>query len=420
MATRLRRLAYLAGALSLAVLGAVAAPQAHAETLRPYAAPLQATRVGTNQVVAVPYYSWNNKARYATVVLPLDYAPGNNEALPCIVQPHGREATPLGPASRWRNLPTTERFMVICPDSAGRRDDFNSWAVAGQLQDIAEIVGVVESSIPWVHVDHQRLYLVGISMGGQETLCTIARYPDLFAAGLCVDGNANLAARYRELRRVDMADTQPLMRREVGGTPAKVPWLYQRRSSIPFAGTLATCGVPIGIWWSQDDTIGYNQAGTQTGRLYTLIKSLRPDAPVEQVIGTGAHGTMLSGHPEAGLAFLRPNGVWRTLPPAPATWEYRSWLPFASAWGHSFSTTRQRPQDVARAGRAGQPDGLLPGAADRAGAVRRRPAGARRRDRQRRRAVRHAGRRPSGRSASRRASQRPSTPCNERVPAVAG
>ena len=166
-------------------------------------------------------------------MLPLDYAPGNNEALPCIVQPHGREATPLGPASRWRDLPTTERFMVICPDSAGRRDPYNSWAVAGQLQDIAEIVGVVESSIPWVHVDHQRLYLVGISMGGQETLCTIARYPDLFAAGLCVDGNANLAARYRELPRVDMADTQPLMRREVGGTPAKVPWLYQRRSSIP-------------------------------------------------------------------------------------------------------------------------------------------------------------------------------------------
>ncbi len=339
MAIRLRRLAYLAGALSLAVIGAAAAPQAHAETLRPSAAPLQATRVGTNQVVAVPYYSWNNKARYATVVLPLDYAPGNNEALPCIVQPHGREATPLGPASRWRNLPTTERFMVVCPDSAGRRDLYNSWAVAGQLQDIAEIVGVVESSIPWVHVDHQRLYLVGISMGGQETLCTIARYPDLFAAGLCVDGNANLAARYRELARVDMADTRPLMRREVGGTPAKVPWLYQRRSSIPFAGTLATCGVPIGIWWSVDDTIGYNQAATQTGRLFTLIKSLRPDAPVEQVIGTGAHGTMLSSHPEAGLAFLRPNGVWRTLPAAPAAWEYRSWLPFASAWGYSFSTT---------------------------------------------------------------------------------
>ena len=313
--------------------------QAHAATPRAVVAgPLQATQVGVNQVLAVPYYSWNTKARYATVVLPLDYAPGNNEPLPCIVQPHGRLATPLGPARRWGDLPTTERFMVICPDSSGRRDPANSWGVEGQLQDIAEIVDVVEKSLPWVHVDHQRLYLMGISMGGQETLCTIARYPDRFAAGLCVDGNADLAARYREFSFVDMTDTRPLMRREVGGTPSQVPWLYQRRSSTPFAGTLATCGVPIGIWWSRDDKIGYNQAKTQTGYLYRRIKSLAPTAPVVQVIGRGAHGTMLSTHPEAAVAFLRPGGVWRTLPPAPTTWEYRSWLLSSSAWDYTFTT----------------------------------------------------------------------------------
>ena len=331
MAVRSCRIACLVAALSLLVLGAVAAPQARAGSR-------QATAVGTNQVIAVPYYSWNNKARYATVVLPRDYGPGNNEALPCIVQPHGRESTPLGPASRWGDLPTTERFMVICPDSSGRRDPENSWAVAGQLQDIAEIAGVVESSLPWVHIDHQRLYLAGISMGGQETLCTLARYPDLFAAGLCVDGNADLAARYRELPLADMADVQPLMRREVGGTPAKVPWLYQRRSSTPFAATLATCGVPIAIWWSAEDPIGVNQAKTQTGHLWSKIMSLAPGAPVVQVIGTGGHGTMLSQHPQAGVDYFRPNGVWRTLPAAPTTWDYGSWLPSAGAWGYEFGT----------------------------------------------------------------------------------
>ena len=339
MTTLLRRLACLTGVLTLAVLGAVFVPSARGATLQVSAGPLQATTVGTNQVIAVPYFSWNRKARYATVVLPRDYGPGDAEALPCIVQPHGRGGVPTGPASRWDDLPTTERFMVICPDSSGRRDPANSWGVEGQLQDISEIVDVVEKSLPWVHVDHQRLYLVGISMGGQETLCTLARYPDRFAAGLCVDGNANLAARYREFPFVDMTDTRPLMRREVGGTPSQVPWLYQRRSSTPFAATLATSGVPIGIWWSRDDTIGYNQTRTQTGYLYKRIKSLVPTAPVVQVIGRGAHGTMLSRHPEAAVDFLRPNGVWRTLPPAPTTWEYRSWLLSASAWDYTFTTT---------------------------------------------------------------------------------
>lgn len=338
MAIRLRRLAFLTSVVWLTVLGGVAAPHAHSSTLPAGAETRLATTVGSNQVIAVPYRAWNNKARYATVVLPRDYAPGSDEALPCIVQPHGRKASPLGPASRWGDLPTTERFMVICPDSSGRRDAYNSWAVAGQLQDISEIVDVVESSLPWVHVDHQRMYVVGISMGGHEALCTIARYPDVFAAGMCVDGNANLAARYREFAKVDMADVRPLMRREVGGTPSQVPWLYQRRSSTPFASTLATSGVPIAIWWSKDDTIGFNQAKTQTGRLYTRIRSLAPDAPVVQVIGRGAHGTMLSQHPEAGLEFLRPGGVWRALPPAPATWDYRSWLPSANVWGYGFST----------------------------------------------------------------------------------
>jgi pimeloyl-ACP methyl ester carboxylesterase len=321
------------------VLGAAFSRQAAAATARRAAVPLQATAVGGNQVLAVPYHSWNNKARYATVVLPADYGPGNNEPLPCIVQAHGRSATPLGPAARWGSLPTTERFMIICPDSSGRRDPANSWSVAGQLQDIAEIADVVATSIPWVHIDRQRLYLLGISMGGSETLCTIARYPDVFAAGLCCDGNADLGKRYYEFRRVGMAEDQVLMRREVGGTPKQVPWLYQRRSATPFAATLATCGVPIAIWWSQDDTVGYNQARTQTGRLYTLIESLNPSAPVEQVIGTGPHGSMLAGHPDRAIDFLRPGGVWRTVPAAPATWNYRSWLGEVEVWDYTFTTT---------------------------------------------------------------------------------
>jgi poly(3-hydroxybutyrate) depolymerase len=330
--------ACVAAVIALCAFCAVLVSESGAATPQATRGALQATPVGSSQVLAVPYHAWNNKARFAVVVLPGDYVPGSGEELPCLVQPHGRKASPLGPAARWGDLPTTERFMVICPDSSGRRDPVNSWAVAGQLQDIAEIADVVEASIPWVRIDHQRMYVLGISMGGHETLCTVARYPDVFAGAICVDGNANLAARYREFAKVGMTSTRPLMRREVGGTPSQVPWLYQRRSATPFARTLATCGVPIAIWWSKDDKIGYNQAKTQTGYLYRRIKSIAPEAPVVQVIGTGAHGTMLSLHPEAAIDFLRPGGVWRTLPEAPATWSYRSWLGSTEVWGYRFAT----------------------------------------------------------------------------------
>jgi hypothetical protein len=295
--------------------------------------------VTTNQVFAVPYYSWNGRPRYAVVLLPRDYWPAaDNEPLPCIVQAHGRGSSPLSPASKWRDLPTRFGFMVICPDSSGRRDQYNSWAVPGQVADIVEMVDVVESSLPWVHADHQRLYLMGVSMGGQETLAALARYPDRFAAGICVDGTANLAARYRELPLVDRAELQPVMRREVGGTPAQVLHLYRWRSSTPFAATLGTAGVPIAIWWSKEDPVSINQRTTQTGYLYRRIKRLWPQAPVVEVVGTGGHGEMFSAHPEATVDFFRPDGVWRTRPPAPSAWDYASWLPAAETWGYRFTT----------------------------------------------------------------------------------
>jgi len=47
---------------------------------------------------------------------------------------------------------------------------------------------------------------------------------------------------------------------------------------------------------------------------------------------------MLSRHPEAAVAYLRPDGVWRTLPEPPSAWDYGSWLTAVRVWGYSFST----------------------------------------------------------------------------------
>ena len=196
--------------LASAILGfALAGPAVAARA----AGPLQALPVGANQTYAVPYFAWNGRPRTAVVVLPRDYVPGAaDEALPCIVEARGRNYAPASHARCWQDLPTTRGFIVICADSSGRRDPLNSWATAGQIDDLAELPGVIEASIPWVRIDRERLYVAGPSMGGTETLMALALHPDVFAAALCVDGVADLSARYREFGLVDRLDDRRLMR----------------------------------------------------------------------------------------------------------------------------------------------------------------------------------------------------------------
>ena len=332
--------ALLAGAmLACAVIGWSAAAPALASKA---AGPRQALPVGPNQTYAVPYFAWNGRPRTAVVVLPRDYLPGAaGEALPCIVEARGRNFSPASHARCWRDLPSTRGFIVICADSSGRRDPANSWGVAGQIDDLAELPAVVEASIPWVKVDRQRLYVVGPSMGGTETLMAIALHPDVFAAGICVDGVADLAARYREYALVDRLDDRRLMRAEIGGTPRQVPFKYAVRSPSHYAGTLAFCGVPLTIWWSADDKLVIHQATTQTGKLYKRIRTLSPDSPVTRRIGTGSHSTMLLADPAAAVDYLCPAGDWRTRPEGPpGKWVFRESRPLTHVWGYTVTAPR--------------------------------------------------------------------------------
>lgn len=321
--------------LAIAFLGAAGAPAASAEAPASEEL-LGALPIGPNQTYAVPYFSWNGRPRTAVVILPRDYVPGASaKALPCVVEARGRHVAPAGHARCWSDLPTREQFMVICADSSGRRDPSNSWAVAGQIDDLTQLPSVIEESIPWVSVDRKRLYVIGPSMGGTETLMALALHPDVFAAAICVDGVADLAARYREFLLVDRADDRRLMRVEVGGTPSRQPFRYAARSPKTFVRTLAFSGTPFAIWWSRTDRLVINQPTTQTGKLYQRIKLLAPDAPALQRIGDGPHSSMLLAHPGAAVDYLRPGGVWRELPESPPqTWEFKEWRPATGAWGY--------------------------------------------------------------------------------------
>ena len=254
---------------------------------------------GLVRSVTVSYRAWNGASRQAVVVLPAWYGAKHHPALPLVISPHGRGGTAAGNAKLWGALPAFGPFAVVNPAGQGRRLGAYSWGWKGQIDDLARMPKIVEASVPWLHVDRNRIYAVGSSMGGQETLLLAALHPSLLTAAAPLDSATDMAARYRAFAVTPgEARLQALARVEIGGTPATAPQAYAARSPITYARQLATGGVPIDIWWSRRDKIIVNQSG-ESGRLYRAIMRINPKAPVEQFVGTWAHSHEM--HPLARL-----------------------------------------------------------------------------------------------------------------------
>jgi pimeloyl-ACP methyl ester carboxylesterase len=243
---------------------------------------------GTQQI-EIHYVAHDGVTRAAYVLLPAWYEPGKDPPLPLIISPHGRGVDARANARVWGALPGREGFAVVNPEGQGRKLELYSWGDPGQIADLARMPDVVQDALPWVHVDRSRIYAVGGSMGGQETLLLLARYPHLLAGAISFDAPTNLALRYRDFPGiVGGARLQQLARFEVGGTPARDPSAWAVRSPLDFARSIAFAGVPLELWWSRTDRIVVDQA-QQSGLLYDEIERLNPAAPVVEHVGTWAH-----------------------------------------------------------------------------------------------------------------------------------
>jgi pimeloyl-ACP methyl ester carboxylesterase len=206
-----------------------------------------------------------------------------------VISPHGRQARARWNSTLWGNLPAQGGFAVVNPDGQGRVLGNESWGDPGQIADLARMGIVLERALPWLRLDRHRVYAVGGSMGGQEALLLLGRYPRLLAGVVAFDAPTDLAERYHDLRRLrDGVYLQQLMLREVGATPAAAPRLYAARSPLRFAAQIASSRVPVELWWSRRDLTVVDQA-EQSGRLYRLIKRLNPQAPVKQIVGNWPH-----------------------------------------------------------------------------------------------------------------------------------
>ena len=261
------------------------------------------------RVIPISYQAHDGLMRRAYVTVPEDYRPGT--PIPLVISPHGRGVGARVNVRRWGRLPALGDFAVVNPEGQGRALTLYSWGDPGEIRDLAHMPEIVEQALPWLRVDRSRVYAFGGSMGGQETLLLVARFPHLLAGAASFDAPTNMAARYRAFGGQPLGPTlQHLARIEIGGTPATDPRGYAVRSPLDCARKIAFSEVPLQIWWSTRDRI-VNDQRDESGRLYRLIRRLNPTAPVSEFVGGWAHTSEMKSHGDLPYAL----SIFGLLPP---------------------------------------------------------------------------------------------------------
>lgn len=250
----------------------------------------------------IHYRAHNGKPVAAWVALPAWYGPHHNPPIPLIISPHGRGLTGRTNAALWGALPAAGSFAVVNPDGQGRLLPHYSWGSFGQVEDLARMPAIVSLTLPWLRIDHRRIYAFGGSMGGQETLLLLARHPHLLAGAAVFDSVADFAMQYRNFPQIGCnhrcrktwgdrsigRSLQRLAREEVGGSPKTRRSAYELRSPATYARRIAASCVPLQFWWSVSDRIVIDQQ-RQSARLFQKIRQLNPYAPVQAFIGFWIH-----------------------------------------------------------------------------------------------------------------------------------
>lgn len=253
----------------------------------------------------VRYVAHNQSHRVAIVVLPRWYGPHDDPPIPFVISPHGRGVRPQTNARLWGNMPALGRFAVVNPEGDENVHTSYSWGNAGQISDLARMPRIVRRALPWLRIAPHRVYAIGGSMGGQETLLLLAKHPHLLAGAIAFDAPTNMAERYGELPLLKRGlHLQQLARLKFGGVPRAHHDAWADRSPIFYSREIAFSNVPLEIWWSTRDRIVVDGA-SQSGLLYRAIKRLNPLAPVIQVVGTWHHTAEMRSIRRMPLALAR-------------------------------------------------------------------------------------------------------------------
>jgi poly(3-hydroxybutyrate) depolymerase len=234
------------------------------------------------QAIRIRYRAHDGVMRPAWLLLPVGY---DGSPIPLVISPHGRGVGATANADLWGDLPGEGGFAVINPDGEGRRTHVFSWGDPGQIADLARMPQIAEAH----GVNVSRVYAVGGSMGGMETLLLVARYPHLLAGAVAFDPATDMARRYRDFATLKRGrELQRLAQVEIGGTPATDPHAYAVRSPDHYARQIAFSGVPLQLFWSSRDRVIADQV-QETKALADAIRVANPEARVEVFHGDWRH-----------------------------------------------------------------------------------------------------------------------------------
>jgi pimeloyl-ACP methyl ester carboxylesterase len=235
------------------------------------------------------------------VLVPRWYGRNRHPRIPLVIAPHGRGVSYTVSAGRWANLPGIGGFAVVNPAGQGNELGNYSWGARGQIDDLARMPKIVASEIPWLRIDHHRIYAFGGSMGGQETLLLAAQHPSLLAGAAAIDSLVDFPRQYRNFPRLGCKAAclrqwngpigfglQRKARLEVGGSPRTARAAYAARSPLTYASAIAASCVPVQIWWSLSDRIVVDSS-KQSGSLFRRIRNANPNAPVSGYVGSWEH-----------------------------------------------------------------------------------------------------------------------------------
>jgi len=124
-----------------------------------------------------------------------------------------------------------EGFAVLAPDFRGstgygnafRRANFDEWGHA-DLYDVVDGANWLKEQT-WIDADHVGIF--GGSYGGYMVLCALAFTPEVFACGVDLFGDSEIAESYRHGDRVGRLDLHRQM-----GSPDERAELYRRGSPL--------------------------------------------------------------------------------------------------------------------------------------------------------------------------------------------
>ena len=170
------------------------------------------------------------------------------------------------------------RWLIVCPQLHGRNTpgQFSCSALEAQ-HDMIDAINWMKAHYP---VDESRIYVAGRSMGGGLTQMMLAKYPDLFAAGVAGQGISD----YTELRSLHTG-VAAKVQEELGPRPAN-EFEYRRRSATSYAPNFRY--VPLILWHGTNDHV------VPPEQSLMLEQAIRRYYPQQE----GVHWKMAASHHE--------------------------------------------------------------------------------------------------------------------------